>query len=215
MKPPVKRPLPVERTPSFDERPAKKRKIIVLKAPAYKLQAIQSRPPQPEKWWAKVSPSTTSSPALTPRQSSKPYLPLSSETNGSNVPRVSSSPAPSASGTIKVRKPLPDTVRKPLPDTSERKALPSASPIPERKPLPDSSARVPLPDTSRSPLPESVRNHLPDSARKLLPGTVRKPLPGKSPSIPPESTPPVEKKSLKIKLKIRPSQFPPTPGSTT
>ncbi|EHL03525.1 putative Transcription initiation factor TFIID subunit 2 [Glarea lozoyensis 74030] len=43
-----KRPLAVERTPSFDERPAKRQKIVALKVDSRKLAEIQNKVPRPD-----------------------------------------------------------------------------------------------------------------------------------------------------------------------
>ncbi|KAF8865298.1 hypothetical protein BDZ45DRAFT_442084 [Acephala macrosclerotiorum] len=160
------------------------RKLVKIRINTAKVQAIQSLPPNPAR--VKSFSTKSSSPSSRP----------------SPGPRASITPSPSStlsnatlsSGTITA-----------VPASQPSASSPAAAtpPKPARKPLPDGSARTPLPDkTARKPLPGSSASE-------------RKPLPGAPPaSSVVVATPPPEKKSHVIKLKLNFGGSKPTPSPT-
>ncbi|CAG8956872.1 hypothetical protein HYFRA_00012327 [Hymenoscyphus fraxineus] len=134
MKPP-KRPLDAE---GVEENPPKKRRRIVrLKVPGDKVQAILRTTPRPEHRSISKSSSVRSSPAPGVSRPSPRPSPAVATTSTSTI--SVSAPAPSSmanNAPSKPRKPLPDAVPKHSSSPSG-----SSGPSSGRKPLPDASGR--------------------------------------------------------------------------
>ncbi|KAL2063495.1 hypothetical protein VTL71DRAFT_5300 [Oculimacula yallundae] len=199
-----KRPAP-ERTPSADDRPRKRSKIVKMAMSHLALQRvsqIQRQPPNPSTVRAKSSTKSASpAPNLPSRPSPGPKAlpaPRHALPTGTSAPRTALPQNPSAN-----RTPLPQAStngRTPLPQTSSavpavRTALPPAAPT-QRHALPPSPAMSNSPHSTSSPAPLPVRTPT------IL--KIRTPLPVKtSNTVTHSASPhPPKKRSRVVKLKV-------------
>ncbi|KAG4430248.1 hypothetical protein IFR05_014274 [Cadophora sp. M221] len=198
-----KRPAP-ERTPSSDDRPKKRSKVVKMQLSQQGLQRamqIQRQPPNPAPVRSKSS-TKSASPGPRPSQGPSPGPKASpghrhALPTGSSAPRTALPTNPAVNRTS--LPPSSTNGRTPLPQNSgaPRTALPPAAPT-QRHPLPPSPATSNY-SLSTSPAPVRPAGHSTPTVIKI-----RRPLPGAGsrPVTHPAPPNPAEKRSHIVKLKV-------------